>query len=131
MLVLLIGWVLTKVVCWASWVFFFFFGRFGGGCIGIVYLELLFWHLFLYEIFLYLSKKKKKKNNQIAAVSLGPHLQFNATENRVIWQILWYAAMHHHLFVMNLLKQTQHKMLDYSTYAFLLGFHSNAWQYYA
>ncbi|RVW99019.1 putative acylpyruvase FAHD1, mitochondrial [Vitis vinifera] len=30
--------------------------------------------------------------------------------------------MHHHPFVMNLLKQTQPKMLDYSTYAFLLGY---------
>ena len=40
--------------------FFFFFGLFGGGCIGIVYLESLFWRLFLYEIF---SLPIKKINN--------------------------------------------------------------------
>ena len=60
-LVLLIGWALAKVVFCPSWVvvYLYFFGQFGGGCIGIVYLESLFWHIFLIDIFLPIKKKKK------------------------------------------------------------------------
>lgn len=36
-------------------------GHFGGGCIGIVYLELLFWRLFSIDLFFTYQKRKKKK----------------------------------------------------------------------
>ena len=36
-------------------------GHFGGGCIDIVYLESLFWHLFSIDLFFTYQKRKKKK----------------------------------------------------------------------
>ena len=45
---------------WSLVVFFSSFGRFDGGCIGIVYL----WRFFLIDLFLYLSKKKKKSSDE-------------------------------------------------------------------
>ena len=41
-------------------VYLYFFGWFGGGCIGIVYLESFFWCLFLIDLFLPIREKKKK-----------------------------------------------------------------------
>ena len=42
--ILLIGWDPIKVAFWASWMFFsfFFFGLFGGGCIGLYTLSRFF-----------------------------------------------------------------------------------------
>ena len=70
--------------------FLFFFGLFGGGCIGIVYLESLFWHLFIYEILFTYQKKKKqynlllkkkiKKNTQMEWVQA--HVYFGSLKQR-------------------------------------------------
>ena len=38
-------------------IYLYFFGWFGDGCIGIVYLESFFWHLFLIDLFLPIKKK--------------------------------------------------------------------------
>ena len=39
--------------------FLVLFGRFSGGCIGIVYPKSLFWHLFSIDFFFTYQKKKK------------------------------------------------------------------------
>ena len=51
-------------------VYFSFFGWFGGGCIGIVYLGLLYWRLFFNRSFSLPIKKKMEDKGMGRVVSI-------------------------------------------------------------
>ena len=73
-------------ICWA-WMGYWSF-RFGSGCMGIVYLESLFWHLFLIYILLYLWKKKRKKDGYWSW-PLRPFGNFDLASNLGIRNLIW------------------------------------------